>query len=106
MQNTKKTIFLTVNGKKVETEITSQITLAELLRENLGLTGTKIGCNRAECGSCTILLNGEPVYSCTILAVEADGKDIFTVEGLEKNGTLELQRSETYLVLSSRNSTF
>ncbi len=94
MQNTKKTIFLTVNGKKVETEITSQITLAELLRENLGLTGTKVGCNRAECGSCTVLLNGEPVYSCTILAVEVDGKDIFTVEGLEKDGKLHPLQEE------------
>jgi carbon-monoxide dehydrogenase small subunit len=61
------------------------MTLAEFLREELGLTGTKVGCNRAECGSCTVILDGNPVYSCTVLAVEAGGRDILTIEGLATN---------------------
>jgi aerobic-type carbon monoxide dehydrogenase small subunit (CoxS/CutS family) len=64
------------------------MTLAELLREELGLTGTKVGCNRGECGSCTVVINGEAVYSCSLLAIEAAGKNVLTVEGLEQNGTL------------------
>ena len=84
----KKHIALRVNGKKVQAEIESRITLAEFLREELRLTGTKVGCNRAECGSCTVILDGEPVYSCSVLAVEAAGREILTVEGLENNGSL------------------
>jgi aerobic carbon-monoxide dehydrogenase small subunit len=82
-------IALTVNGKRIEEEIDSRMTLAEFLRETLGLTGTKVGCNRAECGSCTVILDGNPVYSCTVLAVEAGGKEVLTIEGLtEKEGVL------------------
>ncbi len=85
----KKQISLTVNGKKVKVEVDCRTTLAEFLREELGLTGTKVGCNRAECGSCTVLLDGKPVYSCTILAVEAGGREILTIEGLtEEEGKL------------------
>ena len=65
----KKPISLTVNGKKVETEVDCRMTLAEFLREELDLTGTKVGCNRGECGSCTVIVDDKPVYSCTILAV-------------------------------------
>ena len=83
-----KRIALTVNGKKVEREVGSHLTLAEFLREKLGLTGTKIGCNRAECGSCTVLLDGDPVYSCTLLAVEAAGRKVVTIEGLAVEGKL------------------
>ena len=78
----RKQISLTVNGKSVTAEIDCRMTLAEFLREELGLTGTKVGCNRGECGSCTVLLDGKPVYSCTVLAVEAVGKKILTIEGL------------------------
>jgi len=84
----KKHISLNVNGKKVQANVESRITLAEFLREELGLTGTKVGCNRAECGSCTVILDGQPVYSCSILAVEAAGTEILTIEGLEHNDEL------------------
>ncbi|HUU39933.1 MAG TPA: (2Fe-2S)-binding protein [Desulfatiglandales bacterium] len=84
----KKHIELCVNGKKVQAEVEPWITLAEFLREELRLTGTKVGCNRAECGSCTVILDGDPVYSCSVLAVEAAGKEILTVEGLENNDRL------------------
>ena len=84
----KKHIALWVNGEKVEADVESRITLAEFLREELRLTGTKVGCNRAECGSCTVILDGEPVYSCSMLAVEAGGTEILTIEGLENNTKL------------------
>lgn len=83
-----KRVALTVNGKKVEIEVDSRMTLAELLREKLGLTGTKVGCNRAECGSCSVLLDGAPVYSCSTLAVEASGREVETIEGLAVGGKL------------------
>jgi aerobic-type carbon monoxide dehydrogenase small subunit (CoxS/CutS family) len=75
-------VALTVNGKQMELDVDSRMTLAELLREKLGLMGTKVGCNRAECGSCTVLLDGQPVYSCTVLAVETAGREVLTIEGL------------------------
>jgi len=75
-----KCITVTVNGEKVDAEIDSRLTLAELLREQLDLTGTKVGCNRGECGSCTVLLDGRPVYSCSLLAVEASGCEVETIE--------------------------
>ncbi len=62
--------------------------MAEALRENLDLTGTKIGCNRAECGSCTVIVDGRPVYSCTMLAISAVGKRIETIEGISQGGRL------------------
>jgi len=81
-------ISLTVNGSSHSLEVEDRWTLAELLRDSLDLTGTKIGCNRSECGACTVLMNGEPVYSCSQLAVWADGASIQTVEGLAQNGQL------------------
>ncbi len=81
-------IGLTVNGRARQVKTEDRWTLAELLRDNLGLTGTKIGCDRGECGACTVLLDGQPVYSCSYLAVWADGKSIQTVEGLARNGQL------------------
>lgn len=72
----------------MEFDVPVWYTLAELLREEIGLTGTKLGCNRAECGACTVLLDGKPVFSCTVLAAEADGKKVETVEGLSLNGKL------------------
>jgi carbon-monoxide dehydrogenase small subunit len=85
---TKKHITLTVNGRKVERDIDSRMTLAEFLREELDLTGTKVGCNRGECGSCTVILDGDPVLSCTVLGVEASGSEILTIEGLVSEGKL------------------
>ena len=84
----KRHISLTVNGNQVEAEIDCKTTLAEFLREQLDLTGTKVGCNRGECGSCTVILDGKPVYSCTILAVEAKDKKVLTIEGVSKDGML------------------
>src|SRR5690242_16618691 len=81
-------IRLTVNGMERRVEVEDRWTLVELLRDRLGLTGTKIGCDRGECGACTVLMDDKPVYSCSQLAVWADGKSITTVEGLAKNGTL------------------
>lgn len=76
-------IAVVVNGERREREVAARRTLAELLREDLGLVGTKVGCNRAECGSCTVVLDGRAVFSCTVLAVETDGRVVQTVEGLE-----------------------
>ncbi len=84
----KKHIALTVNGRRVERDIPIRMTLAEFLREELDLTGTKVGCNRGDCGSCTVILDGEPVLSCTVLGVEASGREVLTIEGLANEGEL------------------
>jgi aerobic-type carbon monoxide dehydrogenase small subunit (CoxS/CutS family) len=81
-------IALTVNGVERRVEVEDRWTLAELLRDHLTLTGTKIGCDRGECGACTVLLDGKPVYSCSYLAVWADGHAIETVEHLAEGGSL------------------
>ncbi len=75
-------LVLTVNGKAVRLKIEPQTTLAELLRERLQLTGTKVVCNQGECGACTVLLDGKAVYSCHTLALDAAGKEVITIEGL------------------------
>ena len=75
-------VELTVNGRARSIEVAARRTLAEALRDDLELTGTKVGCNRAECGSCTVVLDGRAVFSCTVLAVEAAGRVVETVEGL------------------------
>ena len=81
-------IQLTVNGASHRVQVESRLLLVHLLRENLRLTGTHIGCDTTHCGACTVLLDGEPVKSCTVLAVQAEGAEITTVEGLEQNGKL------------------
>jgi aerobic-type carbon monoxide dehydrogenase small subunit (CoxS/CutS family) len=80
---TARRVTLVVNGASHTIELPVRRTLAEALRQDLGLTGTKVGCNRAECGTCTVLVDGRPVFACTVLAVEADGRAVQTVEGLE-----------------------
>ena len=82
------TIRVTVNGTLREAEVESRLLLVHLLREVFRLTGTHIGCDTTHCGACTVLLDGVPVKSCTVLAVQADRREVSTVEGLEKNGTL------------------
>src|SRR4051812_9999261 len=79
---TRTSITLTVNGARRTLEVEDRWTLVEALRDHIGLTGTKIGCDRGECGACTVLMDGKPVYSCSQLAVWADGRSIQTVEGL------------------------
>jgi carbon-monoxide dehydrogenase small subunit len=87
-------ITLTVNGTEETVQVASNTTLLTLLRERLGLTGSKNGCSAGECGACTVLVNDEPVNACLILAVEVDGAEIVTVEGLARDGQLDpLQRS-------------
>ena len=81
-------IRLTVNGTEHRIAVEDRWTLNELLRDHIDLMGSKLGCNRGECGACTVLADGEPVYSCSTLAVWADGRDIVTVEGLEQNGSV------------------
>jgi xanthine dehydrogenase YagT iron-sulfur-binding subunit len=87
-------IRLVVNGTEHRVDVEDRWTLAELLRDHIGLTGTKIGCDRGECGACTVLLDGKPVYSCSNLAVWADGREVQTVEGLAHGEQLDpLQRA-------------
>jgi carbon-monoxide dehydrogenase small subunit len=81
-------VTLTVNGAASEAEVDARLLLVHLLRDVLRLTGTHIGCDTTHCGACTVLLDGEPVKSCTVLAVQADGRSVTTVEGLEKDGQL------------------
>jgi aerobic carbon-monoxide dehydrogenase small subunit len=81
-------ISLTVNGVPRQNEVEPRTLLVYYLREELGLTGTHVGCDTSNCGACTVLLNGDAVKSCTVLAVQADGLDVLTIEGLAKNGEL------------------
>ena len=92
------TITLTVNGQQEQLLVPSNLTLLHALRDLLGLTGTKNGCEAGECGACTVLVDGEPVNSCLVLAVELDGREVTTVEGLAENGKLTpLQQAFTDL---------
>jgi carbon-monoxide dehydrogenase small subunit len=84
----KHTVHITVNGSPHEVEVESRLLLVHFVREVLRLTGTHIGCDTTHCGACTVLLDGTPVKSCTVLAVQADGREVMTVEGLEKDGQL------------------
>jgi aerobic-type carbon monoxide dehydrogenase small subunit (CoxS/CutS family) len=83
------TITINVNGVDRRVEVEDRWTLVELLRDHLQLTGTKIGCDRGECGACTVLVDGTPLYSCSQLAVWMNGRSVQTVEGLAKNGKLD-----------------
>lgn len=84
----KVAIQLKVNGKPYSVTVEPRMLLVQLLREELDLTGTHVGCDTTYCGACTVLMNGEAVKSCTMFAVQADGAEIMTVEGLEKDGQL------------------
>ena len=81
-------ITLTVNGEAKEAQVEARMLLVHFLREQLSMTGTHIGCDTTSCGACTIILDGRPVKSCTVFAVQANGRDLRTVEGLEKDGVL------------------
>lgn len=81
-------ITVTVNDSVYESEVEPRTLLVYYLREHLNLKGAHVGCDTTSCGACTVLLNGKPVKSCTLLAVQADGQQLLTVEGLERNGEL------------------
>ncbi len=81
-------ITLELNGRKVTAEVEARTLLVELLRDRLGLTGTHVGCDTSQCGACTLHLDGRSVKSCTMFAVEADGRSVTTIEGLARNGEL------------------
>jgi len=83
------TITTTINGASRRIQVDDRWTLGEMLRDHLGLTGTKLGCERGECGACTVLLDGTPIYSCSYLAVWTDGRAVNTVEGLSVGGKLD-----------------
>jgi carbon-monoxide dehydrogenase small subunit len=85
----KHAIKVRVNGVEREATVESRLLLVHLLREGFRLTGTHIGCDTTHCGACTVLLDGVPVKSCTLLAVQADGRELRTVEGLERDGQLD-----------------
>ncbi len=84
----RQVVTLTVNGEQRQALAEPRITLLELLRDGLGLTGSKEGCGDGNCGACTVLLDGRPVNSCLVLAVEAEGGDVVTIEGLARDGAL------------------
>ena len=81
-------IQVTINGKQHQAEVEARLLLVHFLRESLNMTGTHIGCDTTSCGACTVILNGKPVKSCTVLAVQADEGEVHTVEGLAQNGNL------------------
>jgi len=85
----KSQIRMTLNGQEVDVSFASYKTLLEVLREDLGLTGTKHGCELGECGACAVLLDGKPVLSCLVLALECEGRSVTTVEGLGRDGSLQ-----------------
>lgn len=84
-----QTIQLVVNGKTCQAMVAPQATLLELIRDHLGLTGTKEGCGKGQCGACTVLLDGKPVNSCLILAVQAQDHQVVTIEGVEREEELD-----------------
>jgi carbon-monoxide dehydrogenase small subunit len=81
-------VKVAINGEKHEAEVEPRLLLVHMIRENLRLTGTHIGCDTSHCGACTVLLDGRPVKACTMFAVQAHGREITTVEGLEQDGKL------------------
>ncbi|MCD6427493.1 MAG: (2Fe-2S)-binding protein [Caldisericaceae bacterium] len=89
----KREIKFTLNGDPVKIEVMPNEKLLDVLRDRLGVKSPKHGCGRGECGACTVLLNGKSIRSCITLAIEVDGQEITTLEGLEKNGMTELQKS-------------
>jgi len=88
-----KHIVLTVNGTRTELDVEPRQLLVHALREQLGLTGTNVGCDTSTCGSCTVHLDGEAVKSCTVLAVQADGRNVTTIEGIGAGGLHPVQRA-------------
>jgi len=88
-----QTVTMTVNGKQVSATIDARTLLVQFIRENLQLTGTHVGCDTAQCGACTIHMNGRAVKACSMLAVQAQGADITTIEGLSADGSHPMQKA-------------
>ena len=88
-----QTVTMTVNGKQVSATIDARTLLVQFIRENLHLTGTHVGCDTAQCGACTIHMNGRAVKACSMLAVQAQGADITTIEGLSTDGSHPMQKA-------------
>ncbi len=87
-------VSVTVNGRSYEREVEPRLLLVHFLRDDLGLTGTHVGCDTSNCGACTVRLDGDTVKSCTVLAFQADGREVQTIEGLAENGELHpMQRA-------------
>lgn len=84
----KQTVSFTLNGKPISLELDPRMLLAHALREEAGLTGTHIGCDTSQCGACTVFMEGSSVKSCTVFAVQAEGANVLTIEGLKQNGDL------------------
>ena len=82
------TVSITVNGKVMSAEASADTLLVNFIRENLGMTGTHVGCDTSQCGACVVMVNGDSIKSCTMLAVQAEGAEVTTVEGLASNGDL------------------
>lgn len=101
MPNEPTPIILTINGERKEVRVWPTETLVDTLREKLGLTGTRIMCNAGECGACTLLIDGKPMLSCLMLAIECEGKDILTIEGLADSASGELHPIQTTFVEKS-----
>ena len=101
MPNEPTPIVLTINGEKKEVRVWPTETLVDTLREKLGLTGTRIMCNAGECGACTLLIDGKPMLSCLMLAIECEGKDILTIEGMANSASGELHPIQTTFVEKS-----
>ena len=89
-------VRLKINGEEREAEVEPRLLLVHCIRENFGLTGTHIGCDTTSCGACTVILDGRPIKSCTFFAVQADGREILTVEGLEQEGKLHAVQEGFY----------
>ncbi|CAG0946712.1 aerobic carbon-monoxide dehydrogenase small subunit [Anaerolineae bacterium] len=90
----KKLLTLTVNGERIEAQVEPNVTLIDFLRDQLGLTGTRAACDTGACGACTVIIDGEPILSCMMLAIRCRDKDITTIEGLARDGKLHpLQES-------------
>lgn len=90
----RKQLALTINGERIEAQVEPNVTLIDFLRDQLGLTGTRAACDTGACGACTVIMDGDPILSCMTLAIRCKDKDITTIEGLARNGTLDpLQES-------------
>jgi carbon-monoxide dehydrogenase small subunit len=88
----KHPVSFTVNGAKQVADVEPRLLLVHFLRDNLGLTGTNVGCDTSQCGACTVIIDGQAVKSCTVLAVQADGAKVTTIEGLATNGKLHVMQ--------------